>query len=256
MTLKKAYNLVLALVAFLPFIAAAQNSADSIFSKANDAYKSKRYEEALKQYNMLLSEDNQSFNVLYNIGNCYYRLGNIPQAILNYEKARKLNPADDDVNKNLVMANSRIIDKPAEYPEFFLYKAWRAVFLATRTDTFAILAVILLFLSALAFSWYLFARTVALRKAGFYSGLCSLVLAVVLLGLAHAQNNYFLNTRQAIATDNAVNVLSAPEAGAKELFTIHAGTKINIDERENEWIKISLPNGTAGWASTQSFSEI
>ena len=74
-------------------------------------YRQGKYLEAADTYKKMLTEGQESAQLYYNLGNCYYKLGENTQAILNYERALLLNPADRDARYNLQMAQSQAVDK-------------------------------------------------------------------------------------------------------------------------------------------------
>jgi len=56
--------------------------------------------------------------VLYNLANAYFKLGRLGPAILNYERALRLDPSDQDARDNLELARGQIRDRieDAEVP--------------------------------------------------------------------------------------------------------------------------------------------
>ena len=77
----------------------------------------------------------ESAILYYNLGNCYYKLGENTQAILNYERALLLDPSDASARYNLKMAQQAIVDKIEVLPELFLvrwYKGFVGYFSAVR----------------------------------------------------------------------------------------------------------------------------
>lgn len=254
MTLKKFFSLI------LPFLllnngAMADNKQEQ-FDAANKAYIAGNYEEAIVKYTELLKGGEQSFKVRFNLGNAYYRLGNMPEALLNYEKAKKIRPSDKELENNIGLANNRIADKPSTYPEFFLFRLWRSMFLALSMDQLALSGIIFLFMSSGLFIFYIFGTTRKQKKITFYTGSLVLCLSLFSLFLAVKQSAYFRKNHEAIASANAVRLQSAPSEDAKELFVIHAGTKVKIQDRERDWVRVVLPNGNGGWALSTSFNEI
>ena len=103
----------------------AQVLQNQEFTKANFYYNESKYDTALVIYEGILKDGFVSAPLLYNIGNTYFKMRNYPMAILNYEKALKLDPTDDDIRQNLVIANALITDKIEPLPVFFLTKWWR-----------------------------------------------------------------------------------------------------------------------------------
>jgi tetratricopeptide (TPR) repeat protein len=85
-----------------------------------DAYYAKgQYKEAAAGYQQMVNDGYKSAVIYYNLGNAYYKLGDIPSALLYYEKAHKLSPGDDDINFNIRYVNSKTTDKVEDAPSSF-----------------------------------------------------------------------------------------------------------------------------------------
>ncbi|MCB0820495.1 MAG: tetratricopeptide repeat protein, partial [Bacteroidetes bacterium] len=114
--------------------------------KAEELYKAGDYNASVLLYEKLVKEDGyRSANLYYNLGNAYFKLTDYSNSILNYERALKMNPADDDIRFNLELANTHIEDKIETVPVLF-YKRW---FMSLRNsagqDTWAWLFIISFF---------------------------------------------------------------------------------------------------------------
>jgi len=70
------------------------------------------------------------------------------------------------------------------------------------------------------------------------------------------QINYFDNHRQAIIFASSVTIKSGPVEKSGSLFVLHDGTKVNILENNNGWMKIRLGNGNEGWIKAGDVKEI
>lgn len=90
---------------------AGPSGLESSWQSANQFYSDGNYEDAVNQYESILNSGYESSELYFNLGNAYFKLNQIPSAILYYEKARKLAPEDEQINFNLSLANSRIVDK-------------------------------------------------------------------------------------------------------------------------------------------------
>lgn len=94
---------------FLIFI--NQSVANDSLLKAEKAYDSKKYTEAVNHYERLIKEGFKSYQLYFNLGNSYYRSNEIGKAIYYYELARKIEPNDEDISINLSKASARTIDR-------------------------------------------------------------------------------------------------------------------------------------------------
>jgi len=80
------------------------------FENGNALYQKGKYQEAIKAYETELFAKNQSAELYFNIGNCYYKLNKVAPSIYNYEKALLLNPDDVEIQNNLKFAQKLQID--------------------------------------------------------------------------------------------------------------------------------------------------
>ena len=95
-------------------VSATGQSADTLFSRANDLYRAGAFAQAAQQYEAILSQGSVSGEVQFNLGNCYYREGGVGRAILAFERAQRLMPSDDDVAHNLHLAPVKVpLEPPA-----------------------------------------------------------------------------------------------------------------------------------------------
>ncbi|MDE5573776.1 MAG: tetratricopeptide repeat protein, partial [Muribaculaceae bacterium] len=101
-------------ISFVIALAPSMSASTDLIQEADQAYLDDDFENALELYLQSAEEDGTSSNLYYNIGNCYYRLDMPGKAIVNYERALKLDPSNKDAATNLAFVNSRIIDKPVD----------------------------------------------------------------------------------------------------------------------------------------------
>ena len=94
-----------------PLPCAAQTDATaSTVLKANEFYKEKNYAQAERLYQGLIDKGFQNGHLYYNLGNTHIRLGNTGKAILNYLRAQKFLPRDQDLQANLKYALQDTVD--------------------------------------------------------------------------------------------------------------------------------------------------
>lgn len=228
----------------------------ALFESANKAYQTGNFEEAAKQYKTITEQGVSTYQVYFNLGNSYFKLKEYPLAILYYEKAQKLNPADEDIKHNLKLANKNITDKIEPLPEFFLEKLWNSMMLSKEVDSWAINSILFLFLSCGLFILYFMSTSTGLKKLGFYSAVIAFVFGLFSFVLGYQEKSYLTNQSSAIIFESSLTVKSAPDENGTKLFVIHEGTKIQILETLGEWNKVILENGNAGWIKSGTFETI
>ena len=80
-------------------------------ARANDLYANNNYQEAADIYESIHQAGLKNGYLYYNLGNTYIRLGKTGSAILNYIRAYKLIPRDENLQANLNFAIQQTRDK-------------------------------------------------------------------------------------------------------------------------------------------------
>lgn len=260
MLLKMKYNqlkisLCFVLILFLPALCLADDM-QSTFEKGNSFYGKNHYKEAITAYTQIINSGSYSAPVFFNLGNAYYKDGDLPSALLYYEKAHRLSPGDDDINFNIRFANSKTTDKIDEAPEFFLSKWWKGFMLAISANALAIIAILLILSGSGTLILYFFSSSFTIKKVSFFAALTLFFLGIFSVFVAGSQVSYFNDNKQAIIFTSVVNVKGSPAEQAATLFVLHDGTKVNISDNGNGWLKIKLANGNEGWLKLGDVKEI
>jgi tetratricopeptide (TPR) repeat protein len=229
---------------------------DSLFQKANEAYANGFYLEAIDQYLKIVDMGFESADLYFNTGNACFKLEDYPSAILYYEKAKKLAPNDEDINFNLAIANTRIVDKIEPVPEIFFRQWWRAFTNLLGTDTWAMLGVGTFILFFILLAFYLLSRVTRIRKASFYTGLVVLFISLFAFFVSLQKYRSFQLDREAIVFTPTITVKSSPNPNSVDLFVIHEGSKVRIMDQVGEWCEIRIANGSVGWLPVSSIRKI
>ena len=240
----------------MPSLSFGNDSPNTLFEKGNAWYAKGQYKEAMAAYRQIVDDGYQSAAVYFNMGNASYKNGDVPSALLYYEKAHKLSPGDDDINFNIRFTNLKTTDKVDEIPEFFLARWWKAFMLSFSIGTLSVMSIVFILLGSAALILYFFADSVILKKASFYTSLLLFFIFVLTFFIANRQTFYLERHHQAIVFTSSVSVKNEPVDKSNTLFVIHDGTKVNILESNNGWTKIGLPNGNEGWIKASDAKEI
>lgn len=250
------------LVIFLISLVASQVKAADI-SKADAAYKAGNYEQAEALYSEILKSDGISAGLLYNLGNTYVQMGREADAMLCYERAKRLDPSNEMINQNLDYLATKITDannadaggkvSMEQDPESFIQSIYRIIAVEHQSNDWAVFAVLafILFLGGLAL--YVFTPNVLARKTGFFSGLIFLGFTVAFLIFAYMSASNYSRQDQAILMNMDTELLESPDMNSKKVSTtIHKGTKLKILENQtakdgSEWSKVRLNSDNVGW---------
>ena len=225
-------------------------------AEADSAYVRGQYQQAISDYESLLKQGT-SAELYYNLGNAYYRIENIPEAVLNYERALLLSPGDRDIRFNLQIARSKTFDKIVPESEMFFVTWYRAMVNMMSVDGWARTALFALGLTIILLLVYLFADRLWLRKAGFFGGVALLILFAASNLFAWQQKQDLFNRKGAIIFAPSVTVKSTPAANGTDLFILHEGTKVVIiDGSMKDWKEIRLADGKEGWIESKQIKII
>ena len=252
---------------FCPFAACAQEGQEGSVAPAaiegsgkafgDDAYSKGDYATAISAYEHLIANEGVAPELYYNLGNAYYKSGEIAKAILNYERALLLDPSDSDTRFNLELARTKTIDKVSDGFKLFLTQWVESVINVASMHTWAVIGAVAFILMLVALLLLFFGKSVALRKAAM--ALSVLMLVLCLFSNIAAKHHYdALNVRNmAIIMNASVTAKSTPDDSGTSLFVIHEGRKVRVsDDTMKEWKEIELEDGTVGWIPTSALEII
>ena len=247
---KKSAALAVLIMIGLPFAAGAQNTdyVDSLWNAANQAYAEGRWADAVSDYTMISDAGMESAPLYCNTADAWFKDGNVPMAILYYERALKLDPSYEDARFNLELLNSGIQDRIDPVPELIL-KTWtRKLCYLADSDSWAVMFLVFLGLTLFLVIVFARGREAAWRRTGFFGGIVTLIVAVMCLSFSIWQKKDYMKADEAVVMRPVTSVKSSPSGEAStDLFILHEGTKIRLMDQVGEWVNIELADGRQGW---------
>ncbi|MBN2743231.1 MAG: tetratricopeptide repeat protein [Marinilabiliaceae bacterium] len=220
---------------------------DQRFSAANEQYSKNEFEQAATAYEDILKTGVESEALYFNLGNAYYKQGQLPQAILNYERALLLDPDDKDILYNLELANSQTADRIVPLGEFFL-TAWIKGIINKGTSDFWAWTAIWAFLICVIFAAvYVYMTNPGVKKGAFYTSMIMLLVVILSVTFASTQKQQLTERKYGIVFTPSVTVKSSPDISGTDIFVIHEGVKVKILEKLGSWNKVQLKDGSEGW---------
>ena len=249
---KKAFLLFFLLISKLMLHADGQ--AD--FEKANKAYMAGFYENAIAIYEDILIGGQAAPELYYNLGNAYFKNDEISKAILNYERALKLSPGNEDFRHNLLIANNKRIDKMDTLPEIFYIRWWNTLKYERSTNQWARLSLISFTLIFIFVALFLLSRRAFFKRMIFYTGLLILLIHIFSGILAWQTYTESSQKNTAIVFAPTLPVKSSPDESSIDLFVIHEGLKVQIIDKIGDWNEIKIENGSKGWVKVETLERI
>ncbi len=253
--------LIAVLLAFLPAVSAQAGSekavADSLWTAGTAAYAEGDWTGAAGAWEQIADMGFESADLYFNMGNAFFRQDDLAHAILNYERALRLNPSHSDARFNLEFAASLIQDKIESVPEFFLSVWVRNLCRLLPSDVWAGIGIGLFALAIASVLIFLLGRSVAARKGAFAAGIVSLLLCVLSLSMAFRQRSDYFREDAAIVVRAVSPVKSSPSSdSSRDLFILHEGTKVKLIDSVGDWRNIELSDGRQGWIASSDVEVI
>jgi len=243
----KLLTLLALLVSLTGLSGQAAEVFQQVFDEAERLYNEGRFSEAAAEYESLRASGIADAVVFYNLANAYFKSGRLGSAILYYERALRLAPADADVRANLAFANELIADAP-EPPELPGYVTWAvSLYRALRVDTCAALLSLSFLIGGAAGSVLLLGRWPLLRNVSLWALAGLTLLGLVSGSILAAKLSAASGQPEVIVFAQRCEVRSGPGEANPQLAEIHEGLKLAVRAEREEWLQVTLPNGLTGW---------
>jgi tetratricopeptide (TPR) repeat protein len=256
---KQAYWRITGLIALVFFFFTFSSKANDPaydFQKANELYQKQNYDSAAKIYEQLIAKEYYSAEVYYNLANCYYKLDNVSHAILNYERALKLKPDDEDILFNLKVAQLKVIDKIETVPEIFYVRWAKSISSLLTTDNWSRLVIICIWIMFLFAAMYVLSSAVVMKRIGFLMATIFLLVTIAVFLISRQSYSTQVQQKRAVVMSMSAYVKSSPGDNNTDLFVLHEGTRMDILDSYDNWVKIRIANGSIGWLKSADIEEI
>lgn len=215
---------------------------DTLFVQANKDYQAHDYALAASRYDSIVKQGIANAETYYNLGNAHFRLGHIGLAILNYERALRINPSDEDALHNLDIANKQIVDTFTPVPAPITERIVRGIGVIDST-VWSLFALFFGALMLLTIALFLFKQ-----RKDWFGAIAIIALILMLVSEVFAWSVHQLESRNyAIITAPNTYVKSGPSDLGTDLFILHEGTKVRVLDIYERWQKVRLPDGKMGW---------
>ncbi len=225
-------------------------------NKANSLYKKTDYQGASQLYEDIAIRYGVSPELYYNIGNAYYKAGEVGRSILNYERALRLSPNYEDAKVNLELAQTKVVDNIVQVPPFFVKRWIDLLIKLLNVDQWYIVSLVVFVITLLCFLYFIFGNQLIIRRFAFYGAFILLVITIISGTFGLIRKSELSNHNEAIIMTGTVVVKSSPDKSGTDLFQLHEGTKVSIKSKLDEWTEIVVGNGNIGWLETIAIEKI
>ena len=228
------------------------NDLDSLVVAGNEHYMNGEYELAIDKYQLVIDSGFVSSELYYNLGNAFFKSHKLTMALVQYERAKLLDPDDEEINHNLEMARQYVVDEIEVLPEWQLKKWFRSIVGIESVDNWAITSILTFILMLGLLLVFLFSNRMVLRKISFGLSMLLLVISLTTFLFAGFQKKMVYNHNYAIIISPSVTIKSSPDESGTELFQLHEGTRITIVDELAGWREIKLADGNVGWLKEEN----
>ena len=248
--------LALAVVALV--LAQGQARADRVdeaWRRGNEAYLHGDYAAAVAAYEEVDRRGPSSADVAFNLGDAYFHKGALGPSIWAFERALSVDPNDDDARYNLDKARKLAARRAHDRMEGEdKDPAWMRFVggVAPATATWFFVAVYLGFFAALiARRW---AR--GEWRPALTAGASVLAAGALLTGALLAGRVYLDRIPFGVLLPDEVAVKEGADTNYRTSFDAHAGLRVRIVDRDQDWVRVRLANGLEGWVRAQDIGRI
>lgn len=220
-------------------------NTDSLFVSGNHLYDSAQYRQALDSYLELESGGYQSAALFFNIGNCYFKEGDLGHAMLYYLRAQRLDPGDDEIKTNLEFARQfmpTIMEGVRINPVSGFIDTITAPFTLNSLAWISSLFFVLLMLTIGIHIYF--------QNSGLLSKIVSYLILILLLvssGLTTYKYRVDYLARKGVIVASEAKVLSGPGEDNDIEFTGGAGLTFVVQKELNDYYQVIFENKRKGW---------
>ena len=238
--------LAMVIMALSLAMGAPAHGQEAPLQQGNAAYAAGRYAEAAERFAGELKRA-PSAEAWRNLGNAEWQRGQRAEAVLAWERARWLNPADGEVAASLRFARNtaQLTVPPLRWWEVFSSSlspnAWAG--LAAGSFWGALLAAVIL--PAAWRRW----------RSAWSQSLAAFGLGLFLLALTGA---YGVQTRARLGVilPQSASLLQAPAAHAPVVFKLNGGDVVRTAQRRGAYYHVVCASGEGGWLEHSQFTNI
>ena len=234
----------------------------SLFEEGNQLYDSPdsantNYQKAIQKYNELLEAGYENGEIYYNLGNAYYKQGDIANSIAAYKRAERFIGNDEDLKKNLKIAQLSLVDKIEEKPVLPIWKYFDQIINKYNVYTVRNWIIYLSLSLSVLITLLIFIGSRKIKTVVYaISLICVVYLAGVFFISLKISEKY--QNREGVIDYDKIAILSSPDENINsvELFNLHKGAKVTIEKSIDSWLEISVSKEKKGWIKKEFVIEI
>ena len=226
--MKYCLTLILLFLTLLCFAQGKNQTAQELFDNGN-------YLAAAEEYQRQITNGDNSAYTYYNLGNSYFKAGDLDKALINYYRAFRINPRDKDIINNL----SFTLEKTGQslIPDTMP----KSIFLAYNYFSLKELkglAFIGLWLVAISITFFVFFKY---RKVWLKTVIFSLCFTLFFTGfyLIRAKKDF---QDLAVVVAPRAELRSGPSENFPVALNVPRAQLLEIHDKKGDWVEVKLGN--------------
>jgi hypothetical protein len=240
------FALALSLAAAMAPLRAMVPSPDQCFRKANAAYTSGEFAEAVGELRAVMTSGNYSPGALHNLGNAEWKVSRPGYAILAWERARSLDPFNRNTEANLHFARVKARVEAPALGWFERYSSWLPCEWWLAIATLGLWGGVSLLVLPRVLGW---------RRADWHQGIAASLLAIFLLS-GPSLFGLYNRARLGVVLEDETPIRLTPTREGETLTKLAAGEMARLERERGEYVYVRAEGDRAGWLKKTEFATV
>ncbi|MDD4223353.1 MAG: hypothetical protein PHD87_02070 [Candidatus Cloacimonetes bacterium] len=230
----------------------AQSYSDSIqtLSGAASGNSQAEYAATLARLEPLAEKGVRNADLYYDLGVCYYHLGDRGKAVLNFLRTLNIDSAHKQARENLNYIHTTDPDLPREPRQPYLAQLFLRIYNFFSLNRLALMVLVCALLTTL--SLHLLFHYPLDKERGL-PVLLVLISSILLLGSGGTllvKHHRWLHNSRAVVLE-AVELRAAPASG-RMLKDLPPASTVTVKQASGQQFQVILPDGLSGWIDRQA----
>lgn len=233
-------------------VSVSSTSYKTDFSNANSFYEKGDFNAALEQY-LKIESNISNWKLFYNIGNSYFKLGDLVKSKIYFLKAKRLVPFNESVNKNLGIIESSLNNNIQLREPGFASNVLKKIESFITIDILSVFLILILL--TFAFFEMMLIKT-GRTKRSVYGIIISFIMILLLFSYHMIRVGNYNKIKLAVVIRSESKLRSGPGIDNTVLFDITPGITVKIVDQNRDWVQVTASPEIAGWIESEKIEKI
>ena len=229
---------LLVIIGMLVGVTLSAEPAVDLFNNANKLYEQQKFAAAAAEYESVVQGGYRSANVYFNLGNAYFKAGQLGRAIAAYRQAEQILPRDPDIHANLQFARNEAGVKDGAS----VWLQWIRRLTLNEWTVAAAAVIWLFFLLLILGQW----RPALRKPLRLWTGVVAMRGVFLIICVVSAAEDRVGTTYAVVVTQEAV-VRRGPLDESQSYFTLRDGAEVEVLDRKEKWLQVTDASRRIGW---------